>query len=172
MRTIDQGGLLLCRLQGNLFEASATQYPTSSAIFIRRFMNSSVARRIDRESYLGGFDSTASILAELDQEYGTSAYGCAKFDTETLYWIGYLYRYWAYTHEQPSAALFKIISGRELAQLYPAYHSLDPSSAIDRILEARGLSEKPDLISQGVEALRRIRNEGRYVYAVVRLPKM
>ena len=50
MRKMDKDGLLLCDLQGNAFELSIQLTSTSSEIFMRRFMNSKVAKMIDNES--------------------------------------------------------------------------------------------------------------------------
>ena len=44
MRKMDKDGLLLCDLQGNAFELSIQLTATSSEIFMRRFMNSKVAK--------------------------------------------------------------------------------------------------------------------------------
>ena len=44
MRKIDKDGLLLCDMQGKTFELSVTAQDNSSEIFIRRFMNSEVAK--------------------------------------------------------------------------------------------------------------------------------
>ena len=41
---MDKDGLLLCDLQGNAFELSIQLTATSSEIFMRRFMNSKVAK--------------------------------------------------------------------------------------------------------------------------------
>ena len=46
---------------------------------------------------------------------------------------------------------------KELRDLYYPYHSLDPSQAIERILEAKGKLEN-DLTQRGVEILRSIIN--------------
>ena len=40
MKTIDRDGLLLCELQAKAFELSVDTVAASSAIFVRRFMNS------------------------------------------------------------------------------------------------------------------------------------
>ena len=52
MRKMDKDGLLLCDLQGNAFELSIQLTATSSEIFMRRFMNSKVAKMMDNESIL------------------------------------------------------------------------------------------------------------------------
>ena len=75
-----------------------------------------------------------------------------------MYWIGYLYRYWAYTFEKSSKQVFRSIKPEELRELYFPYHSLDPAQAIERILEAKGMEDR-DQITRGVEILRRIRKK-------------
>ena len=52
MRKIDKDGLLLCDIQAKAFELSATTMETSSEIFIRRFMNSEVAKQLDNKAVL------------------------------------------------------------------------------------------------------------------------
>jgi hypothetical protein len=55
--------------------------------------------------------------------------------------------------------MYKIIKPNELKRLYFSYHSLDPAQAIERILESKGISSEDDMISRGVEILRRIRKK-------------
>ncbi|WP_282191698.1 hypothetical protein [Adlercreutzia caecimuris] len=170
MRTIDHDGLLLCRIQGNLFEASATHCRCSSPVFIRRFMNSTVARRMDSGCFLDESDSTESLYAELEEQYGPSAYGTTRYDAEALYWMGYLYRYWAYTREKSSASIYRALPGRELVRQFAPLHTLDPDQAIERLLEACGLNDaEGDLTAKGVQSLRRLRAQSHYDYAVVNL---
>lgn len=110
-------------------------------------MNSLVAKRMDKGSFL--FESSTSesiIFAEIE-------YGKAKFSDIEIYWIGYIYRYWCYTLEKTSKQVYRIIKPMELRDLYYPYHSLDCQAAIERILEAKGISSE-DYISRGVEILR------------------
>ena len=95
---------------------------------------------------------------ELDQQYGKTSYGQIKYDPEEMYWIGYIYRYWAYTHKKSSKQLFKIVKPEELRKVFFPFHSLDPSQAIERIMESKGIKEEDD-ISRGVEIMRRIRKK-------------
>ena len=50
MKKIDRDGLLLCELQATAFENSIDKMDSSSEIFIRRFMKSNIAKRMDDES--------------------------------------------------------------------------------------------------------------------------
>ena len=78
------------------------------------------------------------ILYEVEEEYGPSDYGSEKYGREEIYWIGYIYRYWAYTYETTSNHIYNLFKPKELRKLYYPYHSLDPASAIERILESIG----------------------------------
>ena len=80
------------------------------------------------------------------------------YSKDVIYWIGYIYRYFAITYEFTSARVYKIVKPKELRELFLPYHTLDPSQAIERILEAKGLllDEEAELQRQ-YEIFRRIR---------------
>lgn len=155
MRKIDEIGLKLCIIQANVFAASVTETDCSSLIFIRRFMNSQVAQRMDVGGFLFEACDVNQIFDEINTEFGDSSYGKEKYAESELYWVGYIYRYWAYTYQKTSRQIYKIIKPRELYGLYYPYHSLDPAQAIERILEAKGISEE-DLTTRGVKIMRNI----------------
>lgn len=157
MREVGAEGLELCRLQARVFEASANYMPGSSAIFIRRFMYSSVAARWDRGVVSFENRTVGAILTDVYAEYGRPAAGSSKMGPEQLHWIGYLYRYWAYRYEMPSCKIYKIVSGNELNGLFYSYHTFDVEQAIERIAESRGIVLGMNDIARGVEALRKIR---------------
>ena len=160
MKTMDEAGLKLCRAQAELFVSSITMTTCSSAVFLRRFMNSSVAKRMDNGSFLFESSTDQSVLAEIEEEFGKTDYGKVKFSENELYWIGYLYRYWCYTYEKSSKQVYRIIKPTELRGLFFPYHSLDTGAAIERILEAKN-SREEDMTERGVEILRRLNNPGR-----------
>lgn len=161
MKKMDEIGLKLCKIQGEIFAASATQTDCSSLIFMRRFMNSQLARRMDLGGFLFEACDVRRAIAEINEEFGESAYGKEKYSEEELYWIGYLYRYWAYTYQKTSKQLYRLTKPKELRELYYPYHSLDPAQAIERILEAKGMKEE-DLTARGVKILRELmKHEGK-----------
>ncbi|MGN1142150.1 MAG: hypothetical protein ACI4TF_13185 [Oliverpabstia sp.] len=96
MKKMDSLGLKMCSYQAMLFEKSKDSTNCSSKIFIRRFMNSKLAKRMDSAGVI--FDSLdiSDAIKELEAQYGESSYGIEKFNVEELHWIGYIYRYWAY----------------------------------------------------------------------------
>ena len=158
MRAFDEIGLKLSRMQAELFVLSASKLECSSPIFLRRFMLSKVAARMDQDGFLYESCTVDGILQEIEEEFGATNYGKEKYSTEELYWMGYLYRYWCYTYEKSSKQVYKLMKPKELRGLYYPYHSLDPAQAIERILEAKNLGEE-DLTQKGVEILRRIMSE-------------
>ena len=126
---------------------------------MRRFMNSKVARRMDSGDFLFESCDTNQIIEEINIEFGRSSYGEEKYSEAELYWMGYLYRYWSYTHQKNSKQIYKLMKPKELRTLYYPYHSLDPAQAIERILEAKGIDEE-DFTARGVKIMRKkIKNE-------------
>ena len=159
-REMDQVGLLLCDVQGKIFEQSVTSEECSSSIFIRRYMNSKFVSRMDNLTFINESITVEEIFEELDIEYGKTSYGKIKFSVNEMYWIGYIYRYLSYVYQIDSKNAYKIIKGTELRHLFFAYHSLDPMNAIDRILEAKSLvldKDSSQLTKEGVKILRSIK---------------
>ena len=158
MKKISKDGLLLCELQAEAFENSIDKTDTSSEIFIRRFMKSEIAKRFDNESVLESNIQPNDILELINEEYGISDYGSVKYKRNEIYWIGYIYRYFAFTYDISSAQVYKIVKPKELRGLFLAYHTLDPAQAIERILEDKGmLIDEEEELKRQYEIFRRIR---------------
>ncbi len=158
MKKMDKDGMLLCELQAKTFELSLKLTETSSEIFIRRFMNSDVAKMLDNTSILETNLQPQDIIESIQEQYGVSHYGSVKYTENEMYWIGYLYRFFAYTYELQSRRVYKIVKSKELRGLFLPYHTLDPAQAVERILEAKGLcfDEESELRRQ-YEIYKRIR---------------
>ena len=62
------------------------------------------------------------------------------FSKDTLYWTGYVYRYWHYYKNLSSKEIYKIADAKTMAQVYLSYHTLDTEMAIDRLCENADLS--------------------------------
>ena len=147
-------------MQAEVFENSIDKMDTSSEIFIRRFMKSEVAKRLDNESVLESNIQANDILELINEEYGISNYGSVKYSRNEIYWIGYIYRYFAFTYEMSSTQVYKIVKPKELRGLFLPYHTMDPAQAIERILEAKNMivDEETELKRQ-YEIFKRIRKE-------------
>lgn len=151
MKKIDKDGLLLCELQAKTFEMSIDATKVSSEIFIRRFMNSQISKSIDSCEILQTNMQAKDILERIEEQYGKSNYGSKRYTKNELYWIGYIYRYFSYTYEKSSVQIYKIVKPKELRALFLPYHTLDPSQAIERILEAKNLfivDDKAEIVRQ------------------------
>ena len=157
MRSLTEADRKLCAIQASVFEESLRYAPGGSAVFVRRFMTSNIARRIDE----GGFPFESSgieqLFFELNQEFGGKQYGSVAYSPNELHWMGYLYRYWCCALNERSKAVYRIMGARELRDLYSPYHTLDPAQAIERILEAKSIAADARDIDRGVAALRAIR---------------
>ena len=156
MTKMDNYGLRLCKFQAELFQKSLEETECSSNIFIRRFMLSDLAKRMDKEGFLFDAIDVTDALQEIEIQFGPSDYGKIKFEREELYWTGYIYRYWAYITKKSCKQLYKVIKPDELRKMYYPYHSLDPELVIERIQESKGITPQDD-IKRGVEILRRVR---------------
>lgn len=160
MKKIDKDGLLLCEIQAKVFEKSIDKMDSSSEIFIRRFMQSKTAKSFDNHEMLDCNIQADDVLQLINEEYGVSSYGTVKYSHNEMYWIGYIYRYFVATYELSSKQAYKIVKPKELRSLFLPYHTMDPSQAIERILEAKGMmvDEKMELKRQ-YEIFKRIREE-------------
>ena len=160
MKEIDSIGLRICSYQAVLFEKSIVDTECSSRVFVRRFMNSELAKRMDNIGFLYDSLDVSDAIKEIEDQYGISSYGAEKFSAEEMHWIGYIYRYWAYVTEKSSKQIYKIMKPDELRKLYFPYHSLDPLQAIERIMETMNPGNQTEMtdIEKGVIALRKVRN--------------
>lgn len=159
MRAIDKDGLLLCDLQAKTFELSIEKTELGSAVFVRRFMNSRAAKWMDNGGILTSNTQPADLLDLVEEQYGPSEYGSIKYTHNEMFWIGYIYRFFAYTCERSSASIYREVKPKELRDLFIPYHTLDPAQAIERILEARGQeSDQGNDIMRQYQIFRKIRN--------------
>ena len=175
--------LLLCSMQGTLFQDSLRYAAYGSAVFVQRFMNSHVAQAFDDELILFAATTSRLLVQEIDEEYGGLGRGRTQVSEDVMYWAGYVYRYWACLSGQSSASLYKVAPAREMFRVYEAYHTLDPAAAIRRILEAAGAEpaalerrssvsaeeQQRMLVERGVSFLRELHGKPEYRYRLVRL---
>ena len=95
MKKIDESDLKLCKMQAEIFAQSLGKTQCSSPIFLRRFMYSQVAGRMDAGGFLFESCDINAVFEELNEEFGISTYGKEKFTESELYWMGYIYRFGA-----------------------------------------------------------------------------
>lgn len=134
MNNID---LRVCRLQGEIFEESLNVIECGSASFIRNFMHSDIASHIDGGNIMSETISINQIFNEYIKQYGNRKYGKRKYGAKSLYWVGYIYRYWCQKENRSSKSVYRAINGNELNSLYAPYHTMSPDNVIRRIEEAK-----------------------------------
>ena len=128
---MDSIQLKLCDIQGRLFERS-TNYASEG--FIRDFMNSEVAEHLDSPYNKLQWMGEEYLLDELTDEKKLSKEG-EKYSPEVLYWIGYLYRYWACSRGERSKKIYRHAPAKTMKRNYMAFHTFDPDLAIDDLIE-------------------------------------
>ena len=129
----------LCNIQGKMFENSAKKHFKSES-FIDSFMNSETARFFDlpydRTQWLGEENLLQDLIDEKSLETGD------LYSNESLFWIGYIYRYWHFLTGESSEEISRKCNAKMMNAIYPAYHTLDCKMAIERIIESEGYKSK------------------------------
>ena len=140
MKKFDQTGLLLAEYQGKLFEASE-KLSCSSPIFIRRFLHSELLESLDKnDASLVTLDVTEGIRSIMNQ-FGDSKYGKEKYSKGSLFWMGYMYRYIAYTREQSTKYIMQLFKHKQMDSVYYSYHTQDPEWCVKSLLDLNNISE-------------------------------
>lgn len=135
---MDNIRLKLCDIQGRMFERS-TAY--ASEDFIRDFMNSEVAEHLDSPYNKLQWMGEEYLMDELKDEKKLDTDG-EKYSPEVLYWIGYLYRYWACTRGEKSKRIYRQAPAKTMKRNYMAFHTFDPEVAIDDLIEIHQQRQK------------------------------
>ena len=127
----------LSQMQGSLFEMSGMQ-GYDSETFIKVFMNSKIAEGLDSDFDFTQWAGKEYIMERMKEEYpeGFVRQGTV-FDNETLYWAGYLYRYWHFYTGESSRQIYRQADAQTVNTMYFGYHTLDIEMAIDRLKEAK-----------------------------------
>lgn len=127
--------LALCEMQAQLFAESREKGYASEA-FIKAFMNSDIAKDIDMPFHHMQWAGTQYLLSRMEEEYADVLSQGACYDTETLYWAGYLYRYWHLYTGESSREILKQAPAKTMQIVYLMYHTMSPELAIDRLKES------------------------------------
>lgn len=123
----------LSEMQGKLFELSGLKGYDSEQ-FIKAFMNSKIAEGLDSDFDFMQWAGKEYILERMAEECPDGiVQGGTVYDGETLYWAGYLYRYWHFYTGESSKVIYKAANAKTLNSAYYGFHTLDIESAIDRL---------------------------------------
>ena len=141
---MDRLELQLCDIQGRLFELSGRNNYDSES-FIKAFMLSDTAKRLDMKYNRLQWAGEGYLLEEIiDESNSSTPVNNNIYNNETLYWTGYIYRYWHFYTGESSKQIYKQAPARIMNSSYLMFHTMDPSMAIDDLKEIysqkRGIS--------------------------------
>lgn len=132
---MDELQLKLCDIQGRLFELSAEK-KYNSAAFVKAFMTSDTAKALDSEYNRMQWAGEEYLLEEIVSAAGDLLTADGEiYDTDILYWIGYIYRYWHYYSGEDSAKIYKQAPVETMKRNYMIFHTMDPVLAIGDLKE-------------------------------------
>lgn len=125
--------LKLCDIQGRLFELSGKK-GYDSAAFIKAFMTSEVAKGLDSKYNRLQWAGEEYLLAEVIDSAKLTP-GGKVYDRETLFWSGYLYRFWHFTTGEDSREIYKQAPAETMNRNWLIFHTLAPEVAIEDLKE-------------------------------------
>ena len=124
--------LALCEMQAQLFVQSQEKGYASES-FINAFMNSDIAEDLDMPFNHMQWAGTHYLMSRMEEEHTNKLTQGECYDIETLYWAGYLYRYWHIYTGETSREILKQASAKTMRVVYLMYHTMSPEMAIDRL---------------------------------------
>ena len=134
MKALSALQIQLCDIQGRLFEL-ALQKGYDCPAFIRAFMESEVAARLDESYDRLQWAGEEYILAELNDTVGGLPCAGQTYGKEAMFWTGFTYRYWNYLTGEKSKAIYAQADAQTMNESYPGFHTLDVALAIDDLKE-------------------------------------
>ena len=122
--------------QGKLFELSGERGYDSES-FIKAFMTTDISKDMDKDFHHVQWAGKEYIMSRMEDENpdAIDSNGIV-FDNETLYWTGYIYRYWNIYTGESSKDIYKQAPVKTMQTVYLMYHTMSPELAIDRLKES------------------------------------
>ena len=128
--------LTLCDTQGKLFELSGER-GYDSETFIKSFMTTAISKDMDKDFHHVQWAGKEYIMSRMEEENANAiSNNGIVFDNETLYWTGYIYRYWNIYTGESSKDIYKQAPAKIMQTVYLMYHTMSPELAIDRLKES------------------------------------
>lgn len=127
--------LVLCQMQAQLFVQSR-ELGYDSEAFIKAFMASNIAASLDMPFNHMQWAGTYYLMSRMEEEHADELKQGECYDNETLYWIGYIYRYWHICSGESSREILKKAPVKTMKIVYLMYHTMSPEMAIDRLKES------------------------------------
>ena len=148
---------MMCELQADAFELSIEKFKCGSALFISRYMNSEIAKKLDKTNdpynYLSPntlITTMATLYRSLNDSEGE------KYPKKVMHWIGYIYRAYTLMSKNTSSNIYKIIKAEKLLSLYETYHTFSPEYCVERLKE---LVNENTIVLDDYEIYKQIREQ-------------
>ena len=140
MKKFDHDGLLLAEYQGKLFEES-TELKCSTAVFLRRFLYSDFLRKMDTNDVASMALDVHEGIHSIHEQFGESDYGKNKYSKNVMFWMGYMYRYIAYTRGVTTKFVMSQFPYKQMNDVYYSFHTQDPEWCVKNLLKMNGKTE-------------------------------
>jgi len=116
--TLDVFQLGQCELQAGLFE-SLDRRNVDAKAFIRAFMNSEAAAGLDAPYDRMQWAGEEYVFQEVMDSSGLNVDpNCPRYDTEALYYAGWIYRYWHFKTGETSKEIYRQADETRILQAY------------------------------------------------------
>ncbi len=122
-------------MQGKLFAMSGDKGYDSEK-FIKAFMHSDIAKDLDSEFNFMQWAGKEYILERMEEELPDATVQGAVYHEETLFWIGYVYRYWQFYTGESSKEILKQAPVSKMNTLFFGYHTMSVELAIEKLKES------------------------------------
>lgn len=123
----------LADMQGKLFELSGDA-GYDSECFIKFFMTSSIAAKLDSEFDFLQWAGKEYIFEKIKEESGNNLIkNKSVYDKETLFWIGYTYRLWNFYTNESSKSIYKKAPAQKMNICYLNCHTMSVELAIETL---------------------------------------
>ena len=123
----------LCDIQGRLFERSLKK-GLDSPDFAEKFMNSKTCVFLDLPYDRLQWAGEEYILEDLLEEIPIKPIG-EQYDSEELFWMGYIYRYWHYMTGESGHDIYAQANAHRMKDCYLGFHTLDAVMAVEDLKE-------------------------------------
>ena len=155
MKKLDFNERKLCQIQGKIFEESIEKVQCSSLIFIRRFMQSTLATKFDDYSFMVMAQDINDCFYDIENEYGISSYGKIKYSKNEMFWIGYIYRALSIIYKLSSKKVFSLFNAKKIVKYYNIFHSFDIEQAAEKMMESIDY-HMPDIENEAYMLLKKL----------------
>ncbi|MGL5677704.1 MAG: hypothetical protein ACRDDX_14940 [Cellulosilyticaceae bacterium] len=133
--------LSVCKEQGVLFEeceyAENGTEQFDAKDYIEKFMLSDIAHDMDGtvSTYHAGATQVEYAFLNECENKGIllKPFRTKHIYSEILYWMGYIYRYWAWKYGETSADIYKQANFDKMVVSYDGLHCLAPEHAIKKL---------------------------------------